>query len=56
MKKWQHKVIGTLLAIVVIFVGVASYTGLNGMGYHKLVDKQESGTVYFWYTNVNKSI
>jgi maltose-binding protein MalE len=51
MKKWQHKVIGTLLAIVVIFVGVASYTGLNGMGYHKLVDKQESGTVYFWYTN-----
>lgn len=51
MKKWQLKVIGILLALAVLFVGAASYTGLNGMGYHKLIESEERGTVYFWYTN-----
>ena len=51
MKKLQHKIIGGLLAASALFVGVASYIGLNGMGYHKLMERQESGTVHFWYTN-----
>ena len=51
MKKLQHKIIGGLLAASALFVGAASYIGLNGMGYHKLMERQESGTVHFWYTN-----
>ncbi len=51
MKKLHHKIIVILLTLVVLFVGVASYSGLNGLGYHKLIESQESGTVYFWYTN-----
>lgn len=51
MKKLQHKIIGGLLAASALFVGAASYIGLNGMGYHKLIDSQERGTVHFWYTN-----
>ena len=51
MKKLQHKIIGGLLAASALFVGAASYIGLNGMGYHKLMERQETGTVHFWYTN-----
>ena len=51
MKKWQHKIMIVLLAIVVLLVGVLSYTGLNGLGYHVLTKSAESGTVNFWYTN-----
>lgn len=51
MKKWQHKIMIVLLAIVVLLVGVLSYTGLNGLGYHVLTRSAESGTVNFWYTN-----
>lgn len=53
MKKIRHKFLAVLLSLVVLGVGVASYTGLNGMGLHRLVDSKESGTVYFWYTNEN---
>lgn len=53
MKKIRHKVLAVLLSLVVLGVGIASYTGLNGMGLHRLVDSKESGTVYFWYTNEN---
>ena len=51
MKKLQHKIIGGLLIAFALFAGVVSYIGLNGMGYHKLMESQESGTVHFWYTN-----
>ncbi len=51
MKKLQHKIIGGLLAASALFVGAASYIGLNGMGYHKLMERRETGTVHFWYTN-----
>lgn len=51
MNKLQHRMVGGLLAAAALFVAVASYIGLNGMGYHKLMDRQESGTVHFWYTN-----
>lgn len=41
------------LAVIVLIVGVASYTGLNGMGLHRLTDRDAKGTVHFWYTNEN---
>ena len=51
MKKLHHKIIIALLAVLVLLVGAFSYIGLNGMGYHSLMEKDETGTVYFWYTN-----
>ena len=51
MKKLPHKILVGLLILIVLGVGALSYTGLNGMGYHKLIDSRESGTLYFWYTN-----
>lgn len=53
MRKWLHRIIVVLLVLSVLFVGFLSYTGLNGLGYHVLTQSQESGTVYFWYTNDN---
>ena len=41
------------LGVIILAVGILSYTGLNGMGYHRLTDKKEKGTVNFWYTNEN---
>ncbi len=46
-----HKVMTVLLAAAVLLVGALGYSGLNGMGYHKLTDKKEKGVVNFWYTN-----
>lgn len=51
MKKLHHKIIMVLLTMLVLLVGIFSYTGLNGMGYHSLIESRETGTVYFWYTN-----
>lgn len=53
MKKNWHMYVTIALAVIVFIVGVASYTGLNGMGLHRLVSKKETGTVNFWYTNEN---
>lgn len=50
MKKLRQIIVGLLVAAA-LAVGVGSYTGLNGMGYHKLIEERESGTIYFWYTN-----
>ncbi len=49
--KLQHKIVIVLMTIVVFVVGFLSYNGLNGMGFHKLLEKRETGTVYLWYTN-----
>ncbi len=51
MMKLQHKIIIVLLAFAVLFVGFLSYRGLNGMGFHYLLEEREKGTVEFWYTN-----
>ena len=52
MKKLRHKFLIVLLSLMVLGVGALSYTGLNGLGYHKLlVESREYGTVNFWYTN-----
>ncbi len=53
MKKIRHKFLIVLLAIAALGVGALSYVGLNGMGYHSLIESYESGTAYFWYTNEN---
>lgn len=53
MKKSWHMYTSIALAVLVLIFGIASYTGLNGMGLHKLVDRKEKGTVNFWYTNEN---
>ncbi|MBQ8816168.1 MAG: extracellular solute-binding protein [Lachnospiraceae bacterium] len=49
--KLQHKIIIVLMTVLVLVVGFMSYNGLNGMGFHKFLEKRESGTVYLWYTN-----
>ena len=51
MKKLHHKIIVGLLVAFVFLACVISYIGLNGMGYHTLMERQEKGTVHFWYTN-----
>ena len=51
-KNWRiYRMIG--LVLIVLMVGIASYTGLNGMGLHRLTDRDAKGTVHFWYTNEN---
>ena len=51
MWKWLRRMIVVVLIAAVMFVGFLSYNGLNGLGYHALIESQESGTVNFWYTN-----
>ncbi len=51
MMKLQHKIIIVFLTILVLFVGFLSYNGLNGMGFHYLLESRETGTVSLWYTN-----
>lgn len=51
MKKLHLKIAGGVLAAAALFVGAAGYIGLNGMGYNKLIERMEKGTVNFWYTN-----
>lgn len=51
MRKIHHNIVIALLAVVILTVGILSYNGLNGMGYHSLVERLERGTVSFWYTD-----
>ncbi len=53
MKKIRHKFLVVVLAVMPLGVGALGYIGLNGMGYHSLIESYESGTAYFWYTNEN---
>lgn len=51
MKYLLSKVTAIVLTAGIVGVGILSYNGLNGMGYHELVERSEEGNVYFWYTN-----
>ena len=51
MMKLQHKIIIVLLTIFVLVIGYFSYNGLNGLGFHYLLEEKEEGTIYFWYNN-----
>lgn len=51
MKHLFSTITAVVLTAGVLGVGILSYNGLNGMGYHDLIEQSEKGNVYFWYTN-----